>query len=778
MTERGLGGAARYLLIITLLALLALPNTAAPAAAGEPGSAPFLHVRIDSVTPDLVTTTSEPSVTVTGTITNVGDRPVRDVVARLEHAAAVSSSSGLRTNLDGGTDQYQPVGDFTNIAAEIPRGQAVGFTFSYPLRADATPSLGVDKPGVYPLLVNVNGTPDFGEAARLDDARFLLPVLGVPPDPANSSGDSVADVVAPDTAKPVAVTMLWPLADKPRLAPGVPGGTTPVRLMNDDLAVSLAGGGRLDTLLSSAEFATGPAVDPDGQVTRALCLAIDPDLLVTVNAMTVGYVVADSPDGLGAAAHPGSGQGAATAWLDRLRALAKRMCVVPTPYAQADLGALQRVGDAGLAAAATTNSGDILDQILGIAATRGATVLGDGPLTAPGLELLNGQGSTVAIAAASITAQDSSTGEPMIADLTPHRLSPQVVMAPFDPAVGAALAGVGTDPDLPTYVDSSLSVPLNHDSTVARRQDAIAAMLWRALQPETEPRTQILLPPLKWSPQPDDAQAMLTALATTIRSGLAAPRPLPALVSESATVPPEDSGLPSSDDTRGRFDDDVVTTISAQVGRLWGLTAALTTDPRTGLTGQQYTAPLREDMLRALSQTEPPQIRNDLARQRLTVVGRTIADLFGAVTIVNPGGSYTLATERSPLPLAVRNDLAVPIRVRLQVDAPPGMNVTDLGEQEVPPGYLPLRIPVEVHFTQRVAVDVTLRTPDGLQLGEPVRLSVHSNAYGQVLFAITLAGALVLALLVGRRLYHRFRGQPDPADLDRPRRPPPPGSDA
>jgi len=353
------------------------------------------------------------------------------------------------------------------------------------------------------------------------------------------------------------------------------------------------------------------------------------------------------------------------------------------------------------------------------------------------------------------------------------------VMAPFDPAVGAALAGVGTDPDLPTYVDSSLTVPLDHDSTVARRQDAIAAMLWRALQPETEPRTQILVPPLKWSPQPDDAQAMLTALATTIRSGLAAPRPLPAVISESAALPPADNpGLPSSDDTRGRFDDDVVGTINGQVGRLSGLTAALTTDPRTGLTGPQYTAPLREDMLRALSQTEPPEVRNDLARQRLTVVGKTITDLFGAVTIVNPGGSYTLATEHSPLPLAVRNDLAVPIRVRLQVDAPPGMNVTDLGEQEVPPGYLPLRIPVEVHFTQRVAVDVTLRTPDGLQLGEPVRLSVHSNAYGQVLFAVTLVGAVLLALLVGRRLYHRFRGQPDPADLDRPRRPGPPGGPA
>ncbi|MBI3693206.1 MAG: hypothetical protein HY239_21750, partial [Mycolicibacterium aromaticivorans] len=268
---------------------------------------------------------------------------------------------------------------------------------------------------------------------------------------------------------------------------------------------------------------------------------------------------------------------------------------------------------------------------------------------------------------------------------------------------------------------------------------------------------------------PSDAQSMLTALATTIRSGLAFAQPLGDVITQAAqTGPGPGPDLPR--DTRGGFDDDVISTIAGQSGRLWGLTAALTTDPRTGLTGPQYTAPLREDMLRALSQTEPPLARNDLARRRLGAVGTTINDLFGAVTIVNPGGSYTLATEHSPLPLAVRNDLAVPIRVRLQVDAPPGMTVTDLGEQEVPPGYLPLRVPIEVHFTQRVAVDVTLRTPDGLQLGEPVRLSVHSNAYGKVLFAITLIGGTVLTVLVGRRLYHRFRGQPDPADLDRPRR--------
>lgn len=753
MRAPGTGRARRIVPVVGLLAVLLLPGTAPPAG-GEPAPE-FLAVRVDSVTPDVVTTSSEPTVTVTGTVTNVGDRPVREVVARLEHAPAVLTAADLRTSLTGADGQFQPVGEFVSVATQLERGQAAGFRFAFPLRSAVQPSLGVEAPGVYPLLVNVNGTPDFGTPARLDARRFLLPVAGVPADPASASGNALTDVVPPDTARPVAVTMLWPLADRPRLAPGVPGGTTPVRLMNDDLAVSLAPGGRLDTLLAAAEFATSPdAIDPAGGLPGTLCLAIDPDLLVTVNAMTAGYVVADSPDGLGTAAHPGNGQGAAAAWLERLRGVARRLCVVATPYSQADLGAVHRVGDPALGTAATVAGADIVDRILGVASTRGVTILGDGPLTETALELLDGQDATVAIA------PDG--------DLAVRRLSPTVALAPFDPAVGAALAGVGTDPGVPAYLDDALRVPVDQDSPVARRQNAVGGILWRMLSPDTGPRAEILVPPMKWSPQPDDARLILTTLANAVRSGLAAPRPLAAVLTDSAATPADTGQVAMPAQELGRFDDDVVTTISAQLGRLWGLGAALTTDERTGLTGLQYTAPLREDMLRALSQTEPPQSRNDIARQRLAVVGGTVEDLYRAVTIVNPGDSYTLATERSALPLALRNDLAVPIRVRLQVDAPPGMTVTDIGEQELPPGYLPLRVPVEVRITQRVAVDVTLRTPEGLQLGEPVRLSVHSNAYGRVLFAITLGGGLVLALLVGRRLYHRFRGQPDRADLDRP----------
>ena len=761
------------LAVIAILAGLSI-GVVPTAAAGEPGATPFVQVRIDQVTPQVVTTTSDPVVTVAGVVTNIGDRPVHDVMLRLEHGPSVSTSMGLRTNLDGDTDQYEAAIDFTTVSPELQRGQKVKFSLTAPMRSTTKRSLGINAPGVYPLLVNANGTPDYGEPARLDNARFLLPVLGVPADPLDTSGDALTAVVAPDTSKPVPVTMLWPLADRPRLAPGVPGGTIPVRLVDDELASSLAGGGRLDVLLSAAEFATSHDVDPDGAVGRSMCLAVDPDLLVTVNAMTTGYVVSDSPAGPaqepGSPTHPGVGQAAATTWLNRLRALAHRMCVAPLPYAQADLDAVQRIGEPGLTATATSAAGDIVDEILGVVAVRGATLIPDGSLTRRGVDLLSSNGSTVVIAPADSSAGASNRPLPPTPDTTPRRLTPQVVLAPFDPAIGAAFAATGSDPVAPSYLTSALAVRLRHDSDVARRQDALSSMLWLSLQPKIAPRPQVLLPPTNWSLRPDDAGAVMTALATAIRSGLAVPRPLPMLIGEASTVPPA-NGPPQPDaeaGQRGLFSDIVVTKISGDMARLAGLTAALTTDTRTGLTGVRYTAPLREDMLRAVSQADPPDTRNGLAQQRLDVVAHAIDDLFGAVTIVSPASSYTLATEHSPLPLALHNGLAVPIRVRLHLDVPPGMTVTDPGEIELPPGYLPMRVPIEVNFTQRVAIDATLHTPDGVPLGELVRLSVHSNAYGKVLFAITMSAAAVLIALAGRRLWHRFRGQPDPADLDRP----------
>ena len=334
---------------------------------------------------------------------------------------------------------------------------------------------------------------------------------------------------------------------------------------------------RLDTLLAAADFATNDQVDPRGLMRGAMCLAVDPDLLITVNAMSGGYVVSDDPAaGLNSPTHPGTGQQAATEWLDRLRQLAQRVCVTPTVYAQADLRALQRVGDAVLSSTAITDAGPIVNQLLGITSLRGATVVGDGPLTGPAVRLLSAQPEpTMAIAAAPLTADES--GEP--ADTAPRRYSDKVTVAPFDPCVAAALAGAGRTPISPGYLDTSLHVPLIHDSPVARRQDAIASVLWRGLQPAAQPRNQILMPPLAWDVTPDDAQAILTSVATAIHSGLAVPRPMPAVIAEAQALPPTPTATPpdnASGNPKARYGDGVTSQISTTMERIWGLTAALT----------------------------------------------------------------------------------------------------------------------------------------------------------------------------------------------------------
>ena len=130
-------------------------------------------------------------------------------------------------------------------------------------------------------------------------------------------------------------------------------------------------------------------------------------------------------------------------------------------------------------------------------ATRGATLVGDGRLNDRVVDLLNAQGNTVAIAAADCAAADSESGAATTADLTPRRLSPQVVAAPFDPGVGAALAAAGTDPMAPSYLDSSLRC-----RCVTIRRSRGARTRWPRCCGEgwthgIEPRGQILMPP--WS---------------------------------------------------------------------------------------------------------------------------------------------------------------------------------------------------------------------------------------------------------------------------------------
>lgn len=732
---------------------------------------PFLTLSIETVAPSTVTTSSDPFVTVRATVTNTGDRRVDDVSVRMQASAAIDTTAGLRTSLTLDQERFDRVGDFVTVAQSLETDESRQFDLSMQLRGTTEPSLGIEAPGVYPLLLNVNGTPEYGGTARLDDARFLLPVVGLPRDPGELDPDAPETApLPPNTRNPVAMTVLWPLADIPRLAAGLPGSVDErVRLIDDELAGELASGGRLDTLLGAAEFATKPGLDPGGNLGSSLCLGIDPDLLVTVSNMTRGYLVVDNPADPASTTRDGTGSAAATEWLSRLETLASSTCVTAMPFAQTDLGAVADIGDASLIDGAINAPADIVDGILGVTSTRGFTWSTTGGMDADTADALRSAGTgSVLVADTSLSpptsapmAQLTSTNAPPADPAS----TPQLAAAQYDAATTAALAGMGDAPSTPALTPAEQRFDLDTDSRTARLQDALGAVNFHALVGTDRPgRTVTVAPPQYWTAGGDEPSAILSSISSLLRSGLATPRPLAELVSE-----PTSGTSVTGVDTATELDAGTIDLVRTQIARIETLGQSLVEDPASTLTPRLFTAPLREDMLRALSTAGRASSVADetgtMAFTRLAATRIGIDALYGSVTVLAPGGVYTLASEQSPLLLVARNDLPVPVNVLLRVDAPPEMTISDVGVTQLPArGSRTITIPAEVDATRNLSVDFSVTALDGSRLGEVSTVSVRSNAYGQALAIITACAGALLLLLAGRRLWHRFRGQPDPAD--------------
>lgn len=789
------GAAIMTALAVSLLPVATTPvASAAPVQANHPAQAQdpvrggndteepeFLHLTIDEVTPSYVTTSSEPTVTVEGSVRNVGDRPVEDVNVRLQRAGEITESPQLRSVLTAGQSRFDTVGMFDVVSQRLDEGETQDFSLSLPLRSDTGPSLDITEPGVFPLMVNVNGTPEYGGPARLDDARFLLPVLGVPGPGEPGKG---TPPVPPDISSPVGMTMLWPLADEPHLAAGIPGSVgDPVRLVDDELARSLSEGGRLDELVSAVEFATRDETDPE--LTDTLCLAIDPDLLITVENMTRGYLVVDDPRQPTGPAHEGAGAEAAAQWLERVRALAQDMCTTALPFAQADLAALTAVGNPKLTAAALTAPADIVDNILGVSTLRNLVWSDSGVMDNATAATVRREQDVTALIAANAVDTSSQSGGDQPSGNTARILEPFPAQQGqpaagafdallFDPAVATSLAAVGETPQTPSYTPTAHRYNLTSDSQTARRQDALGAIAWSALNPPDTsdtpaPRSLTLVPPQLWTADGDDAAAMLAGVSSLLRSGLAEPRPLDAVIAG----PPDIPGTTELDYPHQAREDGtsehVRLAAADQLPRIESFQSALVPDPQGILTPARFTAPLREDLLRAMSlahHRDAGRARaEEASRNRVTQVRDSIDRMAASVMVVSPGGVYTLASEESPLLLVARNDLPIAIDVHLHVDAPSGVKITDIGATTLPPrGSRTLTVPARIDDTRKLEVQFSLTTADGRALGEPTTATVRSNAYGQVLAILTACTGALLLLLAGRRLWHRFRGQPDRAD--------------
>ncbi len=726
--------AARAAVLAALVATLAvlLPGVGSAQDAAAAGVA----VTLDSATPRVVTSNGPPELLVTGHVVNHGAVPIRDVGVRLQRGEAVSTDQDVGQALDGSVSAEGPgatAPGFTPVVPDLDPGADVPFTVRVPLSGSADSSLALTTPGVYPLVLDVNGTPGTATApARAASVRMLLPVTGVP-------GGAAAPV--PAAGRAPAVSLLWPLADRPRRLPVPPG--APALLADDSLATSFAPGGRLAGLVDALD-----RVAPLGSPAAAsVCLVVDADLLETAADMSGGYQVR-TPDGT----RPGAGAAAAGAWLASVRDAARGRCVLALPYADADLLATSRGNMSDLTTAARTLGERRTADLLGVAPVPGATVPAAGLVDERSLADLAGGGARSLVV-------DGATLAGGIPPGGVGRFAGESGTAPLalatDPLAGQALA------PRPAASDGSTS-PAGTGTGLAT-QDALGVVTLRALaaddDPAAAPTTTVLAPPTDWAADQPEAEALLAGVGDLAARGLVAPVDAGTLLATGAARGPALGPVALGSGDRAAASDQspaVLDEIRGVRDDQRDLLAASRQDHTGAPTPSEFVEPLTGALLRSLSAAG----RGDPGLQRAAAddVAAQMRTLRGMVHVVQPAGSYALGSSDAPLLLTVENQLPVAVDVTVALEPTPGVRVSPVPVRRVPAfGSVQFQVALDVGRSGQFTVDATARTPGGDPLGPTSRLLLRSTAYGTITVWLTASAAVVLVTLASLRVARRVR---------------------
>ncbi|RSD20075.1 DUF6049 family protein [Amycolatopsis eburnea] len=694
---------------------LAVPAfTGASVAQAEEGAR--LRVDLNELAPRVLTG-STTTLTVAGTVTNTGDRKITRPQVRLQVGDRVTTSRGVNDVLSGAVVKDSPLTDFAPVADALEPGQTAPLNITVNLTGARAERF--SRPGVYPLLVNVNGTPEFGGPARLGAVSMLMPVLAAPGKQATGRAGAPS------------MTMLWPLTSSVPQVYAAPYGQ-PLVLRDDRLAAEIEGDGRLNALVTAA----AAAVHGNSNLAKSMCFALDPDLLTTVDAMSRGYQVHTDGGNV-----QGKGTEAAKTWLASLKTLLTGRCVVALPFADADLDAVAKIrpGDTSLVTAAVSGAATI-QQLAGVTPQTGVLWPGGTPseavlaaLSQAGVRTVLTDAGKLAPAAAGggVTVQGSS-----------------VRAQPTDSLVSAAMTGVPTVPD-------SVTVPANTERAISS-QNGLGALAFRAGlgQPAGQERPDHLLvaPPRRWDAPAAELTAYLEQVAGFISAGVVTPIALPSLLSAdpAATGAVGDTGQ----DPSAAVDPQVVSTLSAVEGQAAGMASSMQLDATKRVKPDDVVAPVRLAELRGTS-TAWRGLPADAATANAQA---EIAAISDRVSVQQPRQTIALASGNSPLPVYVVNDLPVGINARFTLSNNTGLRADVSKEVSFPAGggrqYL---LPVEALRAGRFSVDVSLSTPSDTPLGSSARFELTSTEYGAITIIATVAAGVALLLLASRRIYRRVK---------------------
>jgi hypothetical protein len=697
-------------------AVAALAVVAPPAVEAQPGlDENSVTVVVQDMTPNTAAYTAKPNpLKIALALTNTTDQPLYNVNLGVDRDAPVSQQKQLEQLM--AKPAPGPQGGLSPLPPQAL--QTLNPHETRKVLYETTTSSMVDPKGiclcfesgggVYPINFTVSAAPDpDAGTVQVGFGQTYLPAFK-------------------DTPKPVQVSWVWPLIDRPHRVEE--GGA----FIDDDLAASIRQGGRLDKALTVVE-----------QVAHQvqLTLVIDPELLDELTAMSRPYSVES-----GGKVTTGTGTAAARAWLGRLRsviAAVPSMEISLTAYADPDIDALTRADLSWKANFGAEQQGHV-QSALGFLPGRDVAWPPGGTISQAALQQVLSSGDKPSVivlndsamsgashqiprpdALASLPVQYGSTG-------TVAAVTDSAVQTWSDRAFGTS-AGVGVVPELTSELAVRAAEQPQRSHYVV-----ITAPRYVDVDPRVARRAMLTTAHASWS--------------TSLTLGEAAKQ-----------VRPVDHGQLIESGNEQQVPAATLQRAKAATQFVSSFGSALSNDDAARVIG---------DLPAAIQRTESAAWRADPGRgadfaQRLK---DQIQNLQGGVYIFRPSsGSYTLASNDAPLPITVINTLPVDIRVRVSVMTSNGVTGFESNNERVQvitraasahsPSRSTLKIPTHVQRAGTFQVRAVLLAPDGTPLGSSVPLSIHCTALGAVGVIITAVAGGILVLALAFRVFRRIRAR-------------------
>jgi len=672
------------------------------------------------------------TVTVHGTLRNLGDAPLSDLTAQL---LVSRTKIGSRGEFDAFADDQTGDPPIDAIVAPdeqvvLPRptlatGGQESFSISLPVDELQLPEVWQ----VYEMAVVVDGDTALGHVP-VGRLRTFLPW---------------APLAVPGVGSPTRLAWIWPLVDRPHRSDGG-------SWLDDDLADALAPGGRLGRLLTAGDIAVhqqpppppkpaksskkhhkpAPPAKPKVTIQQVpVTWVIDPALVDDVRTMANGYKVR-SADGT----RDGTGKTLATHWFDQLKQDVGTTEFFGTPYADPDVAAAARGGLAQEVQFASTDGDAILSD---------TKVFGRSPLPYawPPDGLADQRTLDTFFAAGKTTLVLDSAAMPIVGAAPNETPGAHTRLTTSRGSFDVLLA----DSTLNQVVDDGARSTTSGGLDVQR---LLSELLMIQAERPFDQRSLVLTPSRRWAPSASYANALLADSGKVpwiepVSLSSVAEGPVYDTVKRGPTVYPE---LERAFQLPRNY--------IAGVAHIKHLVETFGEIAQP--TGDALTAEFDDGVRRLLSSAwrSNPVLADRFDADLLNTVNRTMAQ----VHIASRGSSLvTLTSHSGTVPVTVANDLDIPVRVIVRVKPDQHLVVKNGHAIQVIPAHR--QFPVDIHATAQTSgvfgLTVQLTTPSGKPYGAPVPLRIRSTAYGATALLITGGATAVLLLTVVVRLIRRAR---------------------